>query len=110
MKYLQQLKTGEKNILKGGLGLVLSYRDDMELIRLVQTDQVKLTFPGIEIDKAVIPLFAYKTYLDWAIAPEINYQYALGQKLFGGLKAQVLYYPSSNDWLLVTGLTLGASF
>lgn len=110
LKYVHQLKAGEKSKLKGGLGLVMSYRDDMELIRLVQTDQVKLTFPGIEIDKAIIPLFAYKTYLDWAIAPELNYQYALGHKLFGGLKAQVLYYPASNDWLLATGVALGVSF
>lgn len=105
-KYLQEINKGNRGQLRIGLGLALSYRDEMELQRFIRTQQLKFTFPGTTIEEALIPLFVHRTFIDWTLVPEVTYQFSLGKALFLGFRGQLWYYPSSKDWILVTSLSI----
>ncbi len=107
VKYLTELSKNTKRQFQAGFGLALSYRDEMELTKVIKAANIQATIPPFSGTDYLIPIFSYNTYLDFALIPEVNCQLPLGKNRSLGLKGQFLYYPVSQNCILASAVTFG---
>lgn len=100
LKYLYHFESKRKGKWAGGLGVFLSYSDEMKLIKLLRTEKLTLTVPPTDIQEAYIPIFYFGTYLDYALSPEVTYHYQLRRQFSIGFSGRFYFFPTSNKTML----------
>ncbi len=86
------------NSLKIGSELILSYRDQMEIAKVLEVKEIEFWIPfGLTKYDYNIPIYAYDTYLDIGIAPYIQYNILKYKSLDIGLKTKLYFFPKSGE-------------
>lgn len=95
------------NFLIVGTELVLTYRDQMEIAKVLETKEMELYFPPEFVKYNYnIPIFSYDTYLDVGIAPYIQYNLLIYKRLAIGVKTKFYYFPKSRELIYNFGAIL----
>lgn len=88
------------------LGAVLSYRDESEMIRLVETTKIAGSpFVRPTYDHS-IPIFSYNTYMDLGTKIDFTYYFKKLKILNFGVRTSCIYFPKSNDVMVNNGLVI----
>jgi len=87
-------------------GVVISYRDESELIKLVETSKIRSIFVQPIYDDHSIPIFNYNTYLDAGLKCDVTYLFKKFKSIDLGYRASFMYYPKSGDVMINNGLVV----
>lgn len=94
---------------KWGLGIVASYRDEMEVIGLVNLDQVHIPLPGstLILNDRKVPIYHYDTYLDFGFTPRALLSYTLSDKIRLGINNRLYTYIFSGNVVFTSTFCVG---
>ncbi len=108
--YYNKIVERQKFFVRAGLGFTLTYRDQMEIFSLLRTTAVYLNFTGEFIDQsAVVPIFAYDTYLDIGGSPRLSFTYKLSERMNIGWNNKIYYFPISNTAIFSSTISFGVN-
>jgi hypothetical protein len=99
------LRSG-KHRLRSGLGLIFTYRDEVEIARIVE---VEALHGALADGTYFVPIYRYNSFLDFGFTPELAYRYQLSERLALGVQSQLSYFPGPGHAILATGATLGVA-
>jgi len=88
-----------------GIGPILSYRDESELVKMIETSKIAGIFVRPTFDHS-IPIFNYNTYLDMGIKGDITYIFKKIRGINLGFKSGIIIYPKSGDFMLNNGIVI----
>ena len=88
-----------------GIGPILSYRDEGEMIKLIETTKIRGLFVRPTDDHS-IPIFSYNTYLDMGIKGDITYLFKKIRGINLGFKSGIIFYPKPGDFMLNNGIVI----
>ncbi len=107
LNYRQEYKAWTKSKLKFNIGGVLSYRDEMELTRLIPIQEIGFSsFGGVLAYDQIIPIFSYNTFLDLGLNLGHTYSLTINENLDVALNTQFVYYPKSSHVMWNNGIKL----
>lgn len=107
LQYRYRLYEGAKGSFSAGLGVYFSYRDEMEVARLLRLRELNAGFPVTEKTIA-IPIYRYNTYWDLGFAPQLSYRFELSEKMYVQTLHKLYLFPFSDN-VVYTG-TVGLGF
>lgn len=88
------------------MGGLISYRDESEMIKLVETEKIRGYLFVRPTDDHSIPIFNYNTYLDVGLKGDATYFFKKLKVLDLGLRTSFVYYPKSNNLMLNNGIVI----
>lgn len=95
------------NSLKIGSELIFTFRDQMEIAKVLNVKEIEFWFPPeLTLYDYNIPIYAYDTYLDIGIAPYIQYNLLTYRRLTIGVKTKIYYFPKSGERIYNFGAVL----
>lgn len=103
------MERGRHTVYVAG-GLALAYRDEMEVVLVASLDGKDATIlapPLLQRDPIELPVYRYASYWDVGLLGEAGYRYALGDRLFLHTNTKLIYYASSNGWMLAVVAGVG---
>lgn len=106
VQYRYEWLRAGKHRLRSGLGLVFTYRDEVEIAQVVEVEAFSSFLArGIHF----VPIYRYNSFLDFGFTPELAYRYQLSERLALGVQSQLSYFPGPGHAILATGATLGVA-
>lgn len=88
------------NSLKIGSELILTFRDQMEIAKVLNVKEMEFWIPvGLTLYDYNIPIYAYDTYLDIGFAPYIQYNLFKYKRLDIDIKTKVYIFPKSGEMI-----------
>jgi hypothetical protein len=87
------------------IGTLFSWRDESEMIKLVETSKLRGLFFR-PTDDYSIPVFNYNTYLDLGLKCECTYFLILLNKMALGYRSGFVLYPKSNDLMINNSIVI----
>jgi hypothetical protein len=88
------------------LGGLISYRDESEMIKLVETSKIRGFIFVRPTDDHSIPIFNYNTYIDAGLKCDVTYLFKKFKSIDLGYRASFMYYPKSGDVMINNGLVV----
>ncbi len=109
VKYLYDMWSKSKHQLRAGVGVVLTFNDEKEIVEMLKGD---FYFPlnNITISNVLIPIFKYDTYIDLGFQPQIEYQYHINERLSIGLLNKYYCYPKSSRYVTTLSTFINFNF
>lgn len=98
VKYLHDIWSKNKHQLRTGLGVVLTFNDEKEIVEMLKGDFYSPLFKE-PISNVLIPIFKYDTYIDLGFQPQIEYHYQIKKRMSIGLLNKYYCYPKSSRYL-----------
>lgn len=86
-----------------GLGALFSYKDESELIKMIETSYIGGLFVKPTFDHS-IPIFQYNTYLDAGFQLDFTYSVLIKKSLILGYRSTVVIYPKSGGIIINNGI------
>ncbi|MBK8371225.1 MAG: hypothetical protein IPL20_07650 [Saprospiraceae bacterium] len=87
------------------LGAVFSYRDESELIKMIETTNIGGVFVRPTYNH-VIPVFNYNTFLDAGLKCGFTYSFKIKKALYLGYNAAFVIYPKSGSLMINNGVLI----
>ena len=99
--YFYDMKVAKNNLLKVGIGGVITFRDEKLITELVKAKVFKSPLQN-DVNNLIIPIFQYDSYIDLGLLLSLRYEYALKEKLVIGCNTNLYLFPKSKTafWTL----------
>lgn len=98
LQYFKNFDIREKYSYRFVAGLVMSYRDEMEIIKLLPTRSIE-DFSIIPQYDHFLPITIYNTYYDLGVQAGTSFQYHVTEKIGLRYNVQFYYYPITSDFM-----------
>lgn len=102
-KLKQPIKTIK--MFDASVGIILSYRDESELIQLLETSKIQSVF-FTPVENYKIPFFSYNTFFDAGFKCDFTYNFIKIRKLNIGYSSELVMYPKSGDLIINNGFKI----
>ena len=109
VKYLYDVWSKNKHQLRTGLGVVLTFNDEKEIVEMLKGD-FYFPFNNVTISNVLIPIFEYDTYVDVGFQPQIEYHYQLNKRMSVGLLNKYYCYPKSSRYVATFSTFINFNF
>lgn len=101
-------KINKKMYVYYGLGGALSWRDDIEIVKVVYVRE--MWTPTSKYYDIYLPVFRYRNYLDFSPLVISGVKYNLIDQIYMDFGLDMRYFPFSNDWWFRSIFSFGFEF
>ena len=97
--------------LKVGVGLVASWKDEMQVERYIEADSIVFIIVSLPpLYKRLIPIYSYTAFWDFGTFLQAEYDLIEWRKLHVLYSTKMLYFPRSQAFSIGLGLDLSLDF